>query len=246
MNKKYLKDFLKKNDNTIKKESFSFKALILGPLYLLYKNILIEGILFLTIICLTYYYKESLALLITIIINLYLGFYFDKIYQNDVYKKIEEIKMKNPKKSSSELINIYEAQNHSMPYIIVIPTGIILLLIIPKLIISKEIETSVNKLYDLTYTIPKNFHKGKYNTDYYKHYYYIDHDNNCSITIIGSKNKTQEETTQIRELNNNIWFINNNTYQIEKNKILYEVTYRIEKGSHCEQSKEPFLASLNF
>ena len=45
-------------------------------------------------------------------------------------------------------------------------------------------------MYSLSYEIPNLFRQGKQNTDTYKHYYYIDDTNNCSITIEISKEKS--------------------------------------------------------
>ena len=101
-------------------------------------------------------------------------------------------------------------------------------------------------LYSLSYEIPASFKQGKQNTDTYKHYYYIDTANNCSITIEISKEK--KSFIKNEQINSIIWqketIKGTDIYQTENNNKIYQVTFEIQKGKRCIEKKELFLKSL--
>ena len=205
----YLKSYIGNNYNSIKQTNFSLIAFIFGPLYLLYKKMWYYSLILLLIIFAISTQNLNIAALITILINLYLGFKFNSIYLEYANKKVESIKISNPDKSSIEILKVCENKGKNLNIIFVV---VIFILFIIGLFYyyssdnSKEItstyeKTDVNKdtndikeeqdilddsleVIDLTYSLPNDFDANKNNTKNSKFYLYYEDEYYCSISIM--------------------------------------------------------------
>lgn len=124
----YIKAYVGKNYETIKEEKLSVPALILGPIYLLYRKMWLFAlaIIFINYLLLVYCNQET-TMIIQLLIHVYIGLKFNNIYMQNTLKKIDEIKMSNPDKSSTELLDICKKQGGVNTHYIII--GIIASLI---------------------------------------------------------------------------------------------------------------------
>lgn len=262
-----LKSFVGKNYLEILNSTFSVPAALFGSFYLLSRKMYFKGIIIIIgLILLIGYYNIELALLITIITHLSLGFIFKKLYLNFSQKKIDEIQLNNPNSTTTELLEICKKEGGFVHTFAAIPIGIIL---ITSLFIENKfnnVENSIVKQLnkssnDLTYNISSEFKKGKYNTSNYQHYlYYDNNNNNCTITIIINNtplNKyiqnyiTKKDIEKIETIHNQVWYKEitfNKEVQVdlitEYNNTLYHVKYQYE-GEKCKGLTQKFYTSLS-
>ena len=57
----------------------------------------------------------------------------------------------------------------------------------------------IEKSENYDYAIPNNYHYGKYQSNSYKYYYYIDKNNNCEINITKSNKPLKKIIDRIGE-----------------------------------------------
>jgi hypothetical protein len=216
----YVKAYVGKNYESVKNESFSLPALILGPIYLLYKNLIKYGLLILLIYLLLWYYTNyNITVLFVITINLILGFKFNKIYLEYSQRRTEEIKLSNPDKTSLELLEVCKIKGKSNSIINLILLIIFIILLISVYIdnygtnlinnqeqIHEEEEhnneyiTELNKEYELIYTVPNEFTNETLNTTNYKFYNYTKNNISCYLTITKYEDMTNyNEETYIKK-----------------------------------------------
>ena len=194
----YINSYIKNNYNIINRLGFSIPALILGPIYLLYRKRWLYGFTILLGMILLYLYNVNIALLFTIVINLYLGFKFNEMYLNFVNRKVEQIKISNPDKTSTELLELCKKNGGTMNKDILIAIVITLISIITLLFVNNHNETKEEEEYinntinELHFKIPDGFEKSKYNSDNYYSSSYIDEKNYCHIAIYTTKNYNNE------------------------------------------------------
>ncbi len=263
----YIENYIGKKYQEVKQNDFSTYAALLGPFYLISKKMIMKGIILISIILLIGYYNINLALLISIIIHIILGFQFNKMYLKDAQEKTEEIIMNNTNKSNTELLEICKKSGKTSPSLALMPLLLLLFLSFfsknnvnnLETNIVRNLQTSNNQL---NYYIPKEFNPGKYNNNNYYHVSYYDNSNNCSITIITTNNtdiynkiylQNDENTTKKQEMiHNHLWnkqisFNDNITVDLTttyQNK-LYHIKYKYV-GEKCKALTQQFVTSLIF
>ena len=103
----YRNAYINTNIKDIINTKFSIPALLFGPLYLMYRKMTVLGLIlqiFIFYILITM--ESSVGTAIHLIINIIIACKFREIYLNYVNKQVQNIKAKNPDKSTTELINI--------------------------------------------------------------------------------------------------------------------------------------------
>lgn len=119
--------FIGKNKGIIIKAPFSVPALLLGPIYLIYRKMFGLGIALIAITIISkIYINPEITSTLSFFLNLILAIKFRTIYLNHVNKKVKEIRKNNPNKTSTELL--YECTKNGG--VMSIMTFIILLIII--------------------------------------------------------------------------------------------------------------------
>ena len=184
----YIKSYVGNSYETIKEEKLSVPALIFGPIYLLYRKMWLFA---LTIIFINYllliYCSQELTIIIQLLIHIYLGFKFNNLYMQNTIKKIDEIKMSNPDKSSTELLDVCKKQGGvSTGYIII---GVIATLIGWEIALVQNPEqedtthNSIMTIADMSYQINEKA-TISHNLDEYQYYNYTDNEiNYCTFSI---------------------------------------------------------------
>lgn len=102
----YIESYVGRYYKYIKSQTISIYSLLFGEYYLLYRKMYTEGIIIIVLNIIIACFNVGLASLLTIIVRLFLAFKFKDIYLNKVEKKVNEIKIINSDKQSTELINI--------------------------------------------------------------------------------------------------------------------------------------------
>lgn len=102
----YIESYVGKYYKYIKSQTISIYSLLFGEYYLLYRKMYTEGIIIIALNIIIACFNVEVASLLTIIVRLFLAFKFKDIYLNKVEKKVNEIKIINSDKQSTELINI--------------------------------------------------------------------------------------------------------------------------------------------
>lgn len=102
----YIESYVGRYYKYIKSQTISIYSLLFGEYYLLYRKMYTEGIIIIILNIIIACFNVGLASLLTIIVRLFLAFKFKDIYLNKVEKKVNEIKIINSDKQSTELINI--------------------------------------------------------------------------------------------------------------------------------------------
>lgn len=194
----YIKSYIGPNYEKISGQSFSIPAFFLGPFYLLYRKLWLFAVIYIiTFLLLISYTSDSSTLLVLVVTQLYLGLKFNSIYLNYTNKKIEEIKISNPDKSSTELLNICKKKGGVNPQLTII---IVIFIIIINTFIYEEDTNKTQKeenyleeetynidttmtMGKLTYKIPKGSKKSNYSNENYHYYNYQNENISCSINI---------------------------------------------------------------
>jgi len=214
----YLKAYMGNSYNYIKQEKFSVIAFIFGPLYLLYKKLWSYSLLLLLVIIAIALEDLNIAATCTIIINLYLGFKFNSMYLELVNRKVEEIKISNPDKSSTELLQVCQKKGNNNNIFIILLIIFLLIGIISVYYSFQNNESTEEKQFNnlreyfnkINYVVPNGFEAKNYNNNYYRYYSLIDKDNYCSITIsyYGNEKEPKEFLKTYRHMNeeNNLGF----------------------------------------
>ena len=261
----YLKAYIGSSYPKVKKEGLSFEALIFGPIDLIYRRMYTPGTLLLILLGLIFYYNFELGMLSNIIINLLLASKRNNMYLEHTTKKVDEIKISNPDKTSSELLDICKQKGKPLTIIIlfIVVIGIWILSFIPLLLNNKEVKEVPlkEKIYLLEYQVPKEFTPGKYNSDKTRFYYYENKKTECQISITVKKNISIEKYKKIylnnsqkekEKIWNNIKWLsieaepNTNDYLIKKEENLYHIHMSNTNNKECQTLEEEFGNSLLF
>lgn len=185
------------NYETIAKENFSVPALFFGVYYLFYRKMYLYGIILLAVITgITILYPDITA--IGLIISILVGIFFNKVYLQEVTKRVEKIKNVNSDKTKEEILEICKKKggtNIAIPIILVFSIAVVAFIGIETYMYIKNDKINItnnelkitkgnDSINDLAYTIPDGFTVGKYNSSSYKSY----STNYCrfSITSYGS------------------------------------------------------------
>ena len=194
----YIDSFIGKNTKKIKKSSFSLPALFFGPFYLIYRKLFTQGIIILLIIGLTLYYDSETASIVTIIINLFLGYKFHKLYLKFVEMKVEEITLSNPDKTQNEILEICRKKGQPLDSTYYATFLIIFFILLTTFLILKETiqrsnqKVSSNNIEDteteeqiqnLAYRVPPKLKRSKYSSSENRTYFYYKNNTSCCINI---------------------------------------------------------------
>lgn len=194
-NEDYLKAYIGKNYEIIRKEKLSISAFIFGPFYLIYRKMWLSALLVFLLICILINYTTSeITMFIEMLIHLYLGLKINSIYMQSAERKVDEIKISNPDKSSTELLDLCKSKGGTSLLIVIISL-IIILIITTELIIKTPKDKAVkisteNKIYTLdklNYQINNNVNASNNNNNDYHHYTYTDNNSSCSFSILTNK-----------------------------------------------------------
>ncbi len=110
----YIESYVGRYYKYIKSQTISIYSLLFGEYYLLYRKMYTEGIIIIILNIIIACFNVGLASLLTIIVRLFLAFKFKDIYLNKVEKKVNEIKIINSDKQSTELINIISKKSGTL------------------------------------------------------------------------------------------------------------------------------------
>ena len=244
----YLKNYIGNNYNNIKPERFSIIAFIFGPFYLLSKKMWTQALLLLLIIIALAIQDLNISALCTIVINLYLGFKFNYMYLEFANRKIDEIKLSNPDKSSSELLELCKKKGTSNNALIALITIIILIILgmlTPIIFFMMEPSTENNTtnsnyyLNKMNYIIPSNFKSRDNNSNYYRYYSLIKDNDYCTISISTINNQKDanvfldnylkdinKEYNKIsnKTINSIVWYYSSIDYDYHQ-EIIYTTSY---------------------
>lgn len=234
----YLKTYVGKNYYLIKNEKLSVPALLLGPLYLFYRKLWLRAaILVIVELALASYHNSNITFLINIIIAVYLGFKFNSFYLQHAEKEIEQIKISNPDKTSTELLAICQkkggtASPTAVMVIILAFIFISTLITIPAMSFylysnnstSKKVEKEETEKYktleNMTYEVPKDTKSSEYNNDNYHYYLSLTKsDNDCTFTLSTNKYTNLYKTADE--------YINKNIFKSSNSKELVNTTTKI-------------------
>ena len=211
-------------DNIINSK-FSFLTFLLGPIYLMYRKLYLIAII-------SFFVGWGDM---GIIINLVFAFLFTNLYSNQVKKKVQEIKVKNPDATHEQLCEIARKKGGTniaaailmglfYLFIIIIFTLIIVYLFVQNDYYGNTINTNDISIDSLIITIPEEYNETNI-TDNYKEYR---RENNCFITIRMSENNaysdSRDEGKEKIKLNEHYWYFNEEktNYNSQDN---YSTTY---------------------
>lgn len=249
---KYVKAYIGKNYESIKKSKFSILTFLLGPWYLLYRKIWKPAIALIIInIAAQVLLPENISNIASCIANGIVAFNFQNIYLKQVESKVESIKQQNLDKTTRELLEICTKKGTpsiKMPLIAII-VMIILLTILLIALVSRELDTPNEYLENqstqktsIKYIKPDDLILLE-NSEYYSRFEYNTNTTTCNITInkfdLGNIYESSEEyleaypiphnstekTTPIMPIgiNNQVW---NHTTLISPTKTEYHYAYR--------------------
>ena len=199
----YIKMYIGSTYDIVKKEKFSLIAFILGPFYLLFKKVYTPAFLFLLLTIGLYMYNSDVSYIFYIIISGYIGIKGTSMYLQHATRKVEEIKIGNPDKSSTEILEICKKAGQIKQSVLII---IIFITLTPLFFIinhtfeitnnsndiqeqPKEIiETTAYNTKNLNYELNNDFITTVFMNNYRK-YEFKDDTNYCHITIFVDKYK---------------------------------------------------------
>lgn len=197
----FLKSYIGKNYNSIKKENISIPAILFGPFYLLYRKMWLNAlIVFLISSILISYTTTEVFILLQMIIEIYLGLKLNSIIIQNASRNIEKIKMSNPDKSDKDILKICQKSGNTNITSVLISILIILALIYPYIVINYKNETTYTKkiahLDRMIYEVPTNNNISKYNNDTYHYYSYKDKNSFCSFNLLINSQTNFYKTTE--------------------------------------------------
>lgn len=188
----YIKNYVGTNYEIIKKENFSLPGFIFGPLYLIYRKMWSYTLLFLIFISIVYYIDPNITSAFYIITCFFLGFKINSIYMQYASRKVDEIKISNPDKSSTEMLEICKKKGGTFNVSLIV--FLVILTLLTFTIAYQEYDYKENyveeketipqdTIYNMNYEIFKDFKTERNYANNYRNYKYEDDNNNCNITI---------------------------------------------------------------
>ncbi len=122
LDEKLLNIYIGNNYEKIIKEKFSIPALFLQYFYVFYRKVYIPGIIYTILITIT----PSSLVYIWIIVGIFLGIFFNKLYISYAKNRINKIKEENKNLSENELLNLCKQKGGtSILSAILIPLAIV-------------------------------------------------------------------------------------------------------------------------
>lgn len=205
------KAFIGKNYEQLMTTRFSFPAFLFGGYYFLYRKLYLYGILLILANLIMLIVIPELYL-IWFIINIILGTYFNKIYQNFINKKIKRLKEINTSSSNTDLINLCKRKGGTNIAIIIISNILVFIIVFISVftyefvkIWNEEFASNTNAtptIEEATYKVPEGFKKNSYSNKAHKSYYY--EKSACNITL-ETNNATTLYPTAESYLKSNIY-----------------------------------------
>lgn len=239
----YIKNYIGSNYETIKKEKFSLTGFIFGPLYLLYKKVYSPAILILLITVLIYSVNDYAATIFYIIISFYIGYKGNSIYLQHATRKVEELKISNPDKSSTEILDICIKEGKPNTYLLIILISIVITNLFIYSFINnydttsnepiEDIQITSYKTQDINYELKSTFNNEAQTYKYMKSTY-KDDNNNCSITIMSDKYIYIYQSLE-DYINKNLYINSNEEIKENGLKTINNITYKkmiLESNTH--------------
>lgn len=207
----YRNNFIGSNYKNVIKAKFSVPALFFGPAYLIYRKMYVQAIAIQLALVLTAVTIGVSADSLLILVNIFLGVKFTKTYLNFVDKKVKKIKMDNPDKSSTEILNICKTKGGTIDIGKFFGILIILYLVnsITTAIVDideKSVEEKQDRIYvvqDYNYYVPGDFETIDTSPSGQTHEYYTTNGTTCEYKIKAirtSGSQYQEIYNKQREL----------------------------------------------
>lgn len=155
-----LSEYIQKNYNKFMKRKFNLSAFFFGSSYMLFRKMYIEGIILSIVLTSAYYLLMILNPFIPLVLNLLISiifcFIFNKIYVNNVRKKIDKMKSKNKTISANELKKLCKKKGGTNLIV-----AIILSIIITSLVSATIIQLFPVDSEELVNKIKQNFINNK-------------------------------------------------------------------------------------
>lgn len=197
---KYIKAYIGKNYESIKKMKFSIPSLIFGPIYFIYRKIWGYALAAIIIILsATFLLNSDLTDAVTLIINIFFACKFQNIYLKQAEDKVEQIKQQGLDKSTTELLEVCKKKGGTTFAGVVAAILISLFLYITLIIylvgsggfstldetientrlsnLQEEVTGTVEKLH---YTLPNKFQK-TYSSESTQIFTYSEYNINCTF-----------------------------------------------------------------
>lgn len=222
----YLKAYIGENYNTIKSKNFSIFAFLFGAFYLIYRKLWLYAIvLIIGELLLVNYLEPNTAMLVQLAIITFIGFKFNSFYLKHCEKEVEQIKISNPDKTSSEMLDICKKKGGTIGLMSVITISFILpFLIIFSIFLFLDYNDSTTKesnndkrvttpsenkvLGKMSYKSPKNTKMSNYSNNTYHYYITLDSTTaNCSFSLT-TNSYTNLYKTPDEYLNRNVFIEN--------------------------------------
>lgn len=236
----YQKGYIGPNYEMIKNNKFSLPAFAFGSLYLFYRKLWLYAIILILINIFSLGYLDSNTVyIVNLTISICLGIKFNSFYLNYTQKKVDEIKISNPDKTSTELLDVCKKKGGTLQVSTLI--GITLAIFFATIIIiliamSYEYYESnpttkptfeengatneYNKLENMTYKQPMNTRASEYNNNSYHYYNTLPSANtDCSFTLSTNKYTNLYKTPDE--------YINKNVFKDSTSKELINTTTTI-------------------
>ena len=209
---KYVKAYIGKNYEIIKKSKFSILTFFLGPWYLLYKKLWSPAIALIIInIAAQVLLPESISNLISWIANGIAATNFQKLYLKQAEIKVESIKQQNLDKTTNELLEICAKKGKpivNLKALLIIAIIIVIILPITSMFLFLGEELNIDNPTPTTtstinYTKPEDLILLESGPDYSAFKYYTN-STTCNITInrydLGTIYETAEEYLETYEI----------------------------------------------
>ena len=161
--------YIGKNVKSLKKGDFSPNAFLFGIYYIFYRKMWLVGIAWTAAILVTSFLigdlSNSVGSIIRIVISVYMGVQFKKMYLKHVINEVDKIKEENPGKTKEELISICTEKGGTTFTPIIIICIILFVMVSILFSYKSNIRTGISsqsdektsyKLGDLKYTIKQS------------------------------------------------------------------------------------------
>ncbi len=196
--------FIGHNKEALKKGDFSVWAFLFGPLYMMYRKMIILTLSYLILYYVLYLYLDEALFIVMFIFHVFLGISFKKIYIKRASDKVVNIRSKNINKTRDQIIDKCKKKGGtSILYI-----GIFFIILsITTTYIPRYANTSIY-VEDLKVKIPNSFEAGTENSSSYQTYR-LNEENNCSV-VIQTKDNIPDDVDV---------YLKNNVYKSDKDSI---------------------------
>ena len=262
--------YIGKNADKIKEGGFSIPAFLLGSVYLFYRKMWLYGFGYIAIVLISDIFLSSISSFISIVIDVFLGLEFNKLYLKHAKNKINKIKEENFDKPKYLLedICIKKGGTSALKTFLIIVAYFVILFII-----GLAFGTTSDSIENLEYEVSSIFMENPASTDERKIYAVAKDEYACTLNITTTPAYIYEdineyldtaffvtsnlEKTDITKkiIANEFWYTqevkNNGTiyyYATEKDGYIYYINFDIKRDENdmCSDAKTQLLESLKF